>query len=498
MKKIIILIFCLFNYIKSSEKCLDELETLIGFGLIPAIGGDLYEHTYALTSRPIFTLPALNNNLNSKKPCHGLTFNFFYNNTPGLYTTKSDSSLNNYIKISDSDILKLIENDSLTNQSTIPFTILDEFKNSTISEYRFGSLITANYLFNNNFRFEIGIPLVYQLRHYDLPEENILEIKRYNLFDQSTNNSNSSIYKFVVGDTIGFDDGFCRLGWVYNNCNIEIETGFLGIIPTGTSFKTGIIGQDFRKYNVNPLVNYAELLVNAVENPQYTKEQLQEVAIQASYRLSAMTLNQPLGQESRGGLGIYNKGSFLLEDNCFIEWITQGAYLFKRNNIRYYITDKNKALYQTSIYQKLLDDYSDNPSPELLKLICEAVNFLNNSITNTLFPEALNICLHPQWWYQAQFVAHANYECWHLLLGLDWWQRANPCNNLSNAEFIKYNINKAKVYYSQYQLKLIGGLGGCLNKNWGDLYIWFKIDQTMIRQGIGLDRTLNIQLDLAF
>ena len=77
MKKIIILIFCLFNYIKSSDKCLDELETLIGFGLIPSIGGDLYEHTYALTSRPIFTLPALNNNLNSKKTCHGLTFNFF-------------------------------------------------------------------------------------------------------------------------------------------------------------------------------------------------------------------------------------------------------------------------------------------------------------------------------------------------------------------------------------------------------------------------------------
>ena len=63
MKKIIILIFCLFNYIKSSEKCLEELETLIGFGLIPAIGRDLYEHTYALASRPIFTLPALNNTI---------------------------------------------------------------------------------------------------------------------------------------------------------------------------------------------------------------------------------------------------------------------------------------------------------------------------------------------------------------------------------------------------------------------------------------------------
>ena len=72
-------------------------------------------------------------------------------------------------------------------------------------------------------------------------------------------------------------------------------------------------------------------------------------------------------------------------------------------------------------------------------------------------------------------------------------------NNLfNNYTFLKYNQEAAYVYFNQYQLKIVGGIGGYFKKCWGELGVWFKVDQTMIRQGIGLDRTFNLQFDLNF
>jgi hypothetical protein len=504
MTKLYTIILCLLiniNLIKPIEcPCADLLETLVATDIIPVFAENLYVHTYALTNRPIFTLPALSNNLNTNQNCSGLTFNIFCNYTPGIYTNKIDNYLNDYIQFAGSNLFQKIESNPLIAQSELPFSILEQFRNFTINQYRIGTLITANYIFNNNFRFEIGIPLVYQLRHYNLPEESIIEIKRYNLFDQSPNTNSSNIYKYVVGDTIGFEDGFIRAGWVKNTKCAEVESGFLFVIPTGASFKTGIIGQDFRQYDVDPDVNYAELLamIGADKVPQFVREKAQEVGIATAYRLSAMVLNQPLGQESKGGIGLYQKGSYHLEEHCYLEWLVQGAYQFERSALRYYITQKDKKLYNNTIYEKLLEEWADDPTPELCDKICDAVNFINKSITNTLLPQPQKTCLYSEGWYQAQFVAHADYQCWHAILGLDWWFRAKPYVELCDNQIQRYNKCASYVYFNQYQLKLVGGIGGYFDECWGEVSAWLKFDQTMIRQGIGADRTINLQIDIGF
>lgn len=496
MKKIVILILTILPNIYS-EECVEKLELFVAFDLIPAIGANLYQHTYALTSRPIFTLPALNNNINSRDNCSGFSFNLFYNSTPGLYTTKIEDNLNDYIQIAGSDILDELSADIIEGlENNIPLTLLDEFENANIHEHRVGALISANCRFFDCFRFEIGIPIVYQLRHYNIPEESLLEIKRFRLFDQSGGDE-SSVYKYVVGDSIGFDDSFCRIGWIYDSRCTQVETGVLGIIPTGTAWKTGLIGQDFRN-SCPPFVDYGELLLVFADKQEYVKEILQEVGIQAAYRLSAMTLNQPLGEESKGGLGIYQRGSYILEKNCFLEWLAQGAYLFKRSATRYYIVKKDPKLYETSIYKELLQEYEEDPTPELLAEICESVRFLNQSIANTLFPDPLEVCLHPQWWYQLQLIANARYECWGAQFGFDWWHRQKPKIGLSASDTLKYNIPEGTVCFNQYQLKLVAGIGGCFCKTWGDVDVWLKFDQTMINQGIGQDRTINLQVNVNF
>ena len=129
MTKLYAIILCLLtniNIIKPLEcPCVDLLETLTASQLIPVFAENLYKHTYALTNRPVFTLPALSNNLNTNQNCSGLTFNIFYNYTPGIYTNKIDNYLNDYIQLAGSKLLNKIENNPLIAQSELPFSIFE-------------------------------------------------------------------------------------------------------------------------------------------------------------------------------------------------------------------------------------------------------------------------------------------------------------------------------------------------------------------------------------
>lgn len=386
--------------------------------------GDLYNKTYAVPNRTLHLLPTLTAPIGVS--CGwALQAQPFINITKKMAFTPSSSKILSYINLIPSDdFLNTIDNEDFPAVD-IP-DVLSLFGNITLEERRIGAMLTASKEYKSWF-FSAALPVYYLERNFFLKEKYKKQLEDQPLFSGSGTllpglDVDTFLHRHLVSDKGG--NGDLRLETLYNFFGDQEERSlYVGgqiTLPTAHAFKTGIIGGTYCPLKKLPAIDFQTMFNyygGTKDGAKSCKLALTELVvdygIEALDRLTAVLADAPLGQEHvLIGPMLYTKHQVWGRNS--IEFFGECEWGAPDSELRFFKVQKNPA--------DFVRNYAD-ASPDAVN---SNLQFLQQQATNTLYPTAVKIRVHPG------FITHFNAalltdwnDYFSTMIGYDFWNQAD-------------------------------------------------------------------------
>src|SRR3990167_75644 len=365
---------------RSSYTPVDALSLLMGFKANEILALDFYKETYRLEHRPINSFPIFLNRHNDQL-YQNWTFNLqlLYNQCDKMYFTKNSAAIKDYLNIGlETNFIRKLREALEPFDTVLPYDVpktIGLFSGAKVQERRAGLLFQ---LFKSygKFTFEISTPLIYQERNYFLNDQ-----EQKNVRDTFGESSEKETIKFVrdhlVADRLGFDDTRIKL-----SCQFAERSKFCGraggqfTLPTAVAFKKGLYGTNFRKHtDERPTLDLNEIVSVIAESTSTQQEKetemtkLKDLGVSAIDWMSAILLDEKLGNGGHFGLGGFIESSFKIAKNVDFNVISSIEYLCPKTVERYFIKKKNPALFEEDIFNDAIADDDEAEAARLIKFL---------------------------------------------------------------------------------------------------------------------------------
>jgi hypothetical protein len=403
----------------SSVTNVDVLDFFITTVKLNNIAADnLYLRTNLINSRELNSLPIFNlshsNLVNENWLCQ---VDFFANQTLKHCFVDNQKNINSYLKLDTNDLIEKI--DQQISDVQIP-PILELFHAAKLQERRIGIMFQ---LFKNHgkWSFSTTIPLTYQERNFFFSESEQAKIEQE--LSAITGSTSSSVdrdylYKHAVADQVGLGNLKLKLGYlIENQTNFKFKFGPTLELPTAATFRKGLLGSNFKDYYPTPTLDLHTIYtwLNDPSDPatQAAFKQFGTNFLElASKRLGALVLANDLGNWRHFEIGCFFDSKLEINYNTSILGSADISYAIPHHEYRFFNQIKNPSDFT---YAALTATDEATASQNL--------NFLNQNLVTTLFPNIALAQVHPG--LTTQFSVGPLFEAggYQLQIGYNFWHR---------------------------------------------------------------------------
>lgn len=478
-------------HVVECETSKDILGKLTAFSFSELLEQDFYLRTNVLNDRSVNTLPVFNL-YHTDHICQDwlVRASLFWNYTNKVYFTTNSSKFSSYLALQQETLIRLL--DDIITTIDVPRT-LSLLNRAFIEERKTGAMFQILKNFGKG-SLELRVPLYYLERNYQFFEPDQIALQNALAISETgavINLPRGSLEKHAVSDRFGFGDLGLKWGYLLiNNENLCTKLGLQLTLPTAIAFKKGIIGSDFQDDLSNrPSISLQEIF-NLAFCGQSTEaiEKMATLGFQAIDWLSAMVLDQDLGRKNLG-IGVFIEPKFNVAKSVTIKSIASFEYFIPNQKTRFFILRKNPALFDESIYLRIVDSGTEQEAND-------ALNFFNEQIIETLFPNAVLTPVSPGFTFQFNVAPDFNFNEWSLSFGLDFWYQQKERFNRTDLNPL-FKIDEA-IKSHAYQTKLFGSMCYTSLQKCYDWRLSVNADQTIGSVGIGKDYTVSLGLELNF
>ena len=477
----------------------------------------LYYYTYPLQRRSLHTIPSLALLLQDVPQCHfSGTVKPFFRFTPRAHFTPRSTNILCYLSmLTEHDFIEDIDLDEFQNID-IP-AVLPLFKNIRLEERELGAMCSLQF-HQNNWIASLTLPILYLENNYFLTEQEREAIEKSPLFSGATvpNPSLTPSLDFstftedhLINDKGGIGD--LRAECWYDLTSHERCSAYVGAqitIPTARVVLSGISGapddafcqKTLPFFDLQTMFN---LFSAGTANATVTlATMVANLGIDALDRLSSILLNNKLGIKHVALGPVFRADGCLGRPDLTLQVTADIAYYIPANEVRYFKTVKNA--------QEFDRDYAD---PEQAQA---NLNFLMQQATDTLYPTAVCIKVHPGWTinftsalrvFRPKYTAtvgynfwaktHENFGCISKTFGVcDPFSSLYGAPRYSNAKILDLSAGRLS---SALQGKLFGSITSTIHsKDSYDIRTGIRADATVHTYVLGRDFTLAIDLIIDF
>lgn len=429
---------------------IDVLNQILGFKINDILAKDFYKKTHTVIKRPILTLPIFNL-YHTDHICQDWLFRFFFfgNSTDRAFFTNNNPLIKSFIALDDKDILEIIED--LVPQAP---KILGLAGNIKKQERRAGFMFQSLINFND-LDLEIDLPIFYEERNYFFTQREKEELEEA-LGGRTEKEEERRLRKHAVSDKLGVGDAKIKVGYsTLKKDNICCKIGLQSTLPIAFAIKNGIVGSNFKKVTKSqpPNFDFKRIFELIDDNQNELVNEFKDFGITAIDWLSAIVLDDPLGNYGHFGLGLFIEPQIKINEGVSLKILGSIEYFFPKKECRYFLKVKDKALFKTSTLEKALDNEEEAK---------KEVMFLNQQVINTLFPSLLSAEITPGFIAQITIGPQFKLNEWNFLFGYDFWFQDKEkigtifCNpfNLNIDKAIKCRASSSKLFASLTYTKI--------------------------------------------
>jgi hypothetical protein len=385
---------------------------------------DLYYHTYPLIHRSIHTIPSLQMLLQDIPDCPwSITVKPFIRWAPrALFTPKSSNILSYISLFTQHDFVEDIDLDEFQNLN-IP-EVLPFFANVKLEQREIGGMFALQ-VHQDRWIWTVTLPILYLENNYFLTQQEQDTIADSPLFSGGgtpkpalTPSLDFSTFTedHLINDKAGIGDLRTEL-WcdISPNENCDAYIGGQITFPTAHAALSGIAGAPnstfctrvIPYFDIQTMFN---LYADSGSNPNAAvtlATMIANLGISSLDRLSTILLNNPLGTQHASFGPVFRADAYSAYHSFGIQATADIAYYIPQHEVRYFKTVKN--------LQDFNRDYSD-PNQAQANL-----NFLMQQATDTLYPTAVCIKVHPGWtidltlafrFVRPKFTINLGYNLW--------------------------------------------------------------------------------------
>lgn len=471
-----------------AENCTPQqsIDFLLTFNIDQILQEDLYCHTNLINTRSLLDEPLFLTRLMPQPHPWYASVDLFWNETDHANFTKHSDKIDSYLALNNEELLQMLP--TAFDCQKYALTVFPTLAKGRLEERRIGTMLQAGYTWKR-LTTRAMLPLYYLERNYEMQQEDkdALMVQ----FGEITEDEQSRYQKdHLISDKLGFGD--LRLYGdisVLQRRNLRLNAGPLITLPTAFALVKGIQGSTFKPICPRPTVNFEEICA-CVDIESFTN-----LGLQSLDTLSAIILEQPLGNRRHIGLGGFVDWEHKLSSIIHRPWTERFLwknyvsfeYLMPGNETRFFIKPANEQEFNSRNFHDEAQAVSN-------------LHFLETDLINTLFPFNFTTRVQPgcvfwwdsQWAYQGK---NAGFSC-----GLDFWLQSKeklsriqscgiPCQELA--------VSTARAPLA-YQTKVVGSFTYTVTR---PKHLWtlgIGADKTFLRAGIGKDFTANAFLHASF
>lgn len=470
---------------------LAQLNTLLQY--------DIYEHTNPIYIRSVHTEPSTTIRSQLFPECtYSVTCKPYIRYTPHAYLTHDSSRLGSYITLlREKSFLDQIDNSYFT-QLSIP-SVLPLFGNMRVEGRELGAMFAAQAWYGSSILFNIIAPILYLEYNFKLSQADTTAIEESPLFSSSTSigptpSRDFSTFKeeHLLSDKAGLGD--VRFELWYNGEAAPDERSAIGgqlTLPTAKAVLTGIVAPCAARLNIRDEIPFVDL--NEL-GQLYCRAQLGEpgqkvllaetvvdLGVAALDRLSSILLNNPLGQQ-HASIGTVFRLERCIHPSVRAHVTGEVSYYIPSAETRCFLVKKDPAAFDR--------DYN-NPD-----LALENLDFLSQQATNTLYPSAVNLRVHPGWIFNITGLLEMSAPHYRVNLGCDVWGKTKESFGPLHFHYSPgspcgpFNLDKGKLG-NAFQIKLFGSITSEIKSEHSyNARIGLRGDATVYSIGIGRDLVL--------
>lgn len=455
------------------------LGLLAEFHINRIVESGFYRYTYNPQTRNVLDIPLITPFCPHQSECK---FNIFYNQTNRVYLTKNSSCIDSYLTLSEhSDFLDDLDQLISTQTNLNVPQLIGYFKEAYVEERRAGGLLQWWYRWNN-FVFGAQMPLMYQERNFNLPQETVEKITHTLGGNDTPSNTQKAYQQHVVFDKVGIGDLRLTASWHPLETDLaRLCTGFDCTVPTDTAFATGLIGSNLDKAYEPVIPNLTAIISEAVGGDSTDSIQgAMGLGFDVIDQLGAILLNNSLGYNRQWSLGWFIQPEYSPRPRINI--VTRGriACIFGKNVCRYFNQVKNPA------------DFTDEAfSPDLPESqAAQQLEFLQTQLRYNYFPYRAHTHLKSRIMVEGTIMPRLSFtDNWELILGYDYWYlSADRLVMNTTVPGIQYPLNPCSAQRpSAWQQRLFGNLQYTAYHPYHDILFTLGADAVPGHSGIGAD-----------
>lgn len=473
-----------FSPIDSLEQIINTLRADI------LLQNDLYKHTNPVVLRPILDFPAFYvDTYPLCTPCWRPSVQPFVHVTWRGNFTQNGQTIASYL---DLDNPNLIENlDDLVPDSSDDFdipAILELFKPLKTQEHRAGIMLGGQKT-TECWDFWVKCPVMYLEENLFLTNAERQAIEAADFFDTDEDPIKFA-RKHLITDKLGIGDTRIRCG--YRAINRPYSSLFVGgevTFPTALTFASGLYGTHFSKTQPAPNFNiFSNLELIFRENPNLTQVQqnAETFLLAAIDRLTTILIDNKLGNGGHLGVAGYMRGDMEVTDSFSFSHYTALEYLAPCTEPRFYIKKKNQADFVNRDYE--------NPG-----LADDNLGFIEQQITETLFPTMYYTRVQPGLVFKSGFWMNLDIKYLDFSLGYDlWWQGQETLGTIDAPQSTVSQLRKENARKPRaLQNKVFGGINYIHVREDHEWCLGLFADITFLQFGIANDLTISIKYEMS-
>jgi hypothetical protein len=476
---------------------------------LPAIlQENLYKRTNPITIRSLLDLPSLQTYYLDTKNW-SISFQPFYNQTSMVYFTKCSRFIRSYIDLTNQNVINeleaalrhtlVVDQVPAALQGHIPM-LLGLFHPLTLQQRRLGAMLGLYKEFNR-LNISLYIPFYYLENNFFLTQEQRDRISNnpfFSIADEGSANSNEEevdkyFIRHLLSDRLGVGDTRLNaLFSVYDKEKTKVWLGLEATLPTASTFSRGILGGEFDQnparpeFNIKRIFNLSALCPREDAPQERANAELftivQDFLIKTLDRLSTILLNTPLGNYRSTGIGPRLDIQHYFNRCYSMHTVAEYEHFTKHKQHRFFLVRKNSAEFNR--------DYQNPAQAEA------NINFLNNQIINTFFPESHEVEVRPGALFKFRHSIICDKEYWHASLGFDYWHQ-----QAEKVGFVPEFLDKIRGLKAEAQQGKLFGTIGSYGTSIGNRIAWSILltgDFTVFNKGIGRDFTLGLRFGMDF
>jgi hypothetical protein len=448
-----------------------------------------------------------------EKDKNAVFVDLFYNQTSRGFFTKNSSNICSYLAIGNESFQEalaiFLERAEVVLETPPPneiLEILDLFATFTVQERRFGLMIGGKGAFNR-WHIYVMTPWYYLERNHfvnDRVQDDIRELtEQLSGAGQEDAKEKEFADQHLISDKFGFGD--TRIYFDYpliKNKILNTRLGALATIPTAFAMKKGLRGSHFKRVINRPIL---DLLAIFDLGTQGKFAQAQDVAVpfffEALDNLSAILLDRPMGNGGHFGLGIFLKNRSPITRYIKQDWARRLIWRsFMSLEYLFPATEQRSFVLPAIIKDFTARDFDTFNYPNDQAQINDNFNFLEQQITDRLFPVTYDTKVAPGWIFRSSSQLCYEGEYSGFTLGTDTYVRTKEkfkhifkCPG--NQSLI--DICNARAPFA-YQSKLVASFFFKIHQPDKLWTLSFIGDYTFMFKGIGNDYLLGFNVDVIF